>query len=256
VSEVNGGENGPYMFRDVAKIVEVESLRSVILEIVEPDALQDRYNNKIIFSPGDILRGEIHFDVSLLETAQGGDLVLVSRGSGITMDTSREPRTFWSNGIGPYTNIPPELTLDQVRALAAKGGALQAFDLPNLRPSLLNSTMGGYNPTLCGIEGGYRLSISFNGTTNPDSGIKATSLESIWENGWSGIDIRYSDVDEFIRKHPSRPADEVEFLGNPQIKSDGIESIVINATLSGDEEREESLLGVYKTHCRPCILLS
>ena len=101
--EINGGENGPYLFKDVAKIVEVESLRSVIIEIVETDALQDRYNNKNIFSPGDILRAEIHFDVSLLETAKAGDLVWVSRGNSIALDTSREPHTFLSNGIVAYT---------------------------------------------------------------------------------------------------------------------------------------------------------
>ena len=101
--ETNGGENGPYMFKDVARIVEVESLRSVIVEIVDPDALQDRYNNKNIFSPGDILRAEIHFDATLLETAQAGDIVLVSRGNSITVDTSREPHTFPCNAIDAYT---------------------------------------------------------------------------------------------------------------------------------------------------------
>ena len=101
------------------------------------------------------------------------------------------------------------ITLDKLRALAAKGDTLKASDLPNLRPSLLSSRMGGYNPTVYGVEGGYRLAISFNDTMNPDSGIKSMSLESIWDNGGSGIDIRYSDVDEFIRTHPSHPADVV-----------------------------------------------
>ena len=102
-----------------------------------------------------------------------------------------------------------DITLQQLRELAAKGDALKASDLPNLRPSLLSSTMGGYNPTLYGVEGGYRLLISFNDTMNPDSGIRSTALESIWENSGSGIDIRYNDVDEFIRTHPSHPADAV-----------------------------------------------
>jgi len=85
------------------------------------------------------------------------------------------------------------LTLDDVRALAAKGDALQYTDLPNLRPSMLSSTMGGYNPTLYSVEGGYRLLVNFTNTVSPESGIRSIQLESIWENGGSGIDIRYSD---------------------------------------------------------------
>jgi beta-lactamase regulating signal transducer with metallopeptidase domain len=102
-----------------------------------------------------------------------------------------------------FVNI--ELTLDEVRALAAKGGALASHDLPLLRPSPLSSFSGGYNPTLYGVEGGYRLLISFNDTANPENGIKSTALESVWENGGSGIDIRYNDVDAFIAAHPSSP---------------------------------------------------
>jgi hypothetical protein len=101
------------------------------------------------------------------------------------------------------------MTLDEVHELAAKGDSLQASDLPNLRPSMLSSSIGGYNPTLYGVEGGYRLLINFNDTVNPDSGINSATLESIWASGGSGIDIRYGDVDEFIRTHPSRPADVV-----------------------------------------------
>ena len=29
------------------------------------------------------------------------------------------------------------------------------------------------------------------------------NLESVWESGGSGIDIRYGDIDEFLRNHPS-----------------------------------------------------
>ena len=99
-----------------------------------------------------------------------------------------------------------QLTLDEVRMLAAKGDDLQYSDLPNLRPSMLSSVMGGYNPTLYGVEGGYRLLINFNDTMNPESGIRSTALERIWDNGGSGIDIRYNDVDDFIRANPSYPA--------------------------------------------------
>ena len=102
------------------------------------------------------------------------------------------------------------LTLDDVRALAAKGDSLQYLDLPFLRPSPLSSVMGGYNPTLYGIEGGYRLLINFNDTLDPKNGIRSTALESIWEIGGSGIDIRYNDVDEFIKANLSHPANSAE----------------------------------------------
>jgi len=37
-------------------------------------------------------------------------------------------------------------------------------------------------------------------------GFTQLSLERIWDSGGSGIDIRYNDVDEFIRLNPSYPA--------------------------------------------------
>jgi len=103
-------------------------------------------------------------------------------------------------------NLLYSMTLDELHTLAAKGDGLKHSDLPLLRPSMLSSTMGGYNPTLYSIEGGYRLLIHFNDTLNPENGIRSTSLESIWESGGSGIDIRYSDVDAFIRANASNPA--------------------------------------------------
>ena len=99
-----------------------------------------------------------------------------------------------------------QMTLDDVRVLAAKGDALQYTDFSFLRPIILSSTMGGYNPTLYGVEDGYRLLVNFNDTLNPEKGIKSVMLESIWESGGSGIDIRYNNVDDFIRANPSGPA--------------------------------------------------
>ena len=101
---------------------------------------------------------------------------------------------------------PKQMTLDDVRAFASKGDALHYTDFPFLRPSALSSTMGGYNPTLYGVEGGYRLLIHFNDTLNPGNGIESAMLQSIWESGGSGVDIRYNDIDEFLRTHPSHPA--------------------------------------------------
>ena len=107
----------------------------------------------------------------------------------------------------PVANTPDfigvVLSLDDVRALAAKGKALQHSDLPPLRPSILSSTMGGYNPTFISVEGDYSLLISFNNTMDPESGISSILLRSIWDE--TSIDIRYRDVDEFIRMNPSHP---------------------------------------------------
>ena len=99
-----------------------------------------------------------------------------------------------------------QLSLDDIRALAARGDALVYTDLPFLRPSPLSSIMGGYNPTLYNVEGGYRLLVVFNDTMNPENGILSIQFERIWDNGGSGIDIRYNDVDEFIKANPSNPA--------------------------------------------------
>ncbi|MCL2152890.1 MAG: DUF4362 domain-containing protein [Oscillospiraceae bacterium] len=98
-----------------------------------------------------------------------------------------------------------QITLDELRELAAKGDALQYSDFPFQMLSL-SSQLGGHNPTVYGVEGGYRLVVNFKDTLNPDDGIGSVSLERIWDSGGSGIDIRYSDVDEFIRTHPSNPA--------------------------------------------------
>jgi beta-lactamase regulating signal transducer with metallopeptidase domain len=133
-------------------------------------------------------------------------LILSLSGITVTLGAGRTKTVNTSQIASDYDGmINPELTLDDVRALAAKGGALTSKDLPSLRPSFLSSFYGGYNPTLYSVEGGYRLLISFNDTTNPESGINSVSLESVWENGGSGIDIRYNDVDEFINAHPSSP---------------------------------------------------
>ncbi|MCL2154021.1 MAG: DUF4362 domain-containing protein, partial [Oscillospiraceae bacterium] len=151
------------------------------------------------------------------ETLNGTDIFIIN-GKTILMTYDENLRVNQINYNGEsVVNTPgsddyvvwSQLSVDDVRALAEKGEALQASDLPNLRPSLLSSTMGGYNPTLYGVEGGYRLLVNFNNTTNPESGIRSIQLESIWQNGGSGIDIRYNDVDEFIRMNPSHPADTV-----------------------------------------------
>ena len=92
------------------------------------------------------------------------------------------------------------LTLNNLRELARKGDNLVFENFKDFKgvdfSSNFNYLIMGY-----GVEGGYRLIVHTNGDQ-----IDSANLESIWEGGGSGIDIRYSDVDEFIKGHPSSDA--------------------------------------------------
>jgi beta-lactamase regulating signal transducer with metallopeptidase domain len=94
-----------------------------------------------------------------------------------------------------------EMTLDDVRELAAKGDDLLFEDLRQYKGGNVSSNLSRYI-MVYGIEGGYRLVVHSNPTGKPDT----VYLESIWENGGSGIDIRYEDVDVFLRNTPSQEA--------------------------------------------------
>lgn len=92
------------------------------------------------------------------------------------------------------------LTLDEIRALAQKSDALTFEDFKAFRGADASSNLA-YHIMVYGVEGGYRLIVRTDGRQ-----IDGASLESIWESGGSGIDIRYDDVDQFIMEHPSSPA--------------------------------------------------
>jgi len=110
-----------------------------------------------------------------------------------------------STGLGfrEFMGHITELTLDDVRALAKKGDALEFEDLKKFKGTDLSSNMN-YHVLLYKVEDNYRLIVHMDGKK-----IDSTSLERVWDNnGGSGIDIRYSDVDEFIKNHPL-PEDQV-----------------------------------------------
>ena len=94
-----------------------------------------------------------------------------------------------------------QMGLDDVRELAAKGSNLLFEDLRQYKGMNVSSDSNRYI-LVFGIEGGYRLIVHSNPTGKPDS----VNLECIWESGGSGIDIRYNDVEEFIKTNPSQPA--------------------------------------------------
>ncbi len=111
-----------------------------------------------------------------------------------------------------------EMTLDDVRQLAAKGDNLLFEYLWQYKGGNASSSHDRYI-MVYKIEGGYRLVVHSNSTGRPD----AVNLESIWESGGSGIDIRYNDVDEFLSANPSQDAvteEEAQNIGQTKLKAD------------------------------------
>jgi beta-lactamase regulating signal transducer with metallopeptidase domain len=96
------------------------------------------------------------------------------------------------------------MTLNDVRMLAQKGDALKFEDFSDFKGGDASSNIN-YNIMVYGVEGGYRLIVRSDGKH-----IDSANLERIWDSGGSGIDIRYSDVDEFVKSHPSSEATKSE----------------------------------------------
>ncbi len=90
-----------------------------------------------------------------------------------------------------------EITMDDVRELARKGDDMAFEDLKTFNGADVSSNFN-YHIMVYGVEGGYRLIVRTDGKH-----LDNVDLESIRESGGSGIDIRYNDVDEFIKNHPS-----------------------------------------------------
>lgn len=111
-----------------------------------------------------------------------------------------------------------EMTLDHVRRLAGKGDDLLFEDLWPYRGGNASSSHDRYI-MVYKVEGGYRLIVHSNSTGRPDM----VNLESIWESGGSGIDIRHNDVDEFLSANPSQDAiteEEAQNMGQTKLKTD------------------------------------
>lgn len=104
-----------------------------------------------------------------------------------------------ANGISPnetpYSGNPygEEMTLDDVRALSAKGAELTFEDLAPFAGGDVSSNMNSVL-MVYGVKDDYRLIVSGKGKGKPDR----ADLEHIYANGGSGIDIRYYDVDAFL----------------------------------------------------------
>ncbi|MDR1539004.1 MAG: DUF5301 domain-containing protein [Clostridiales bacterium] len=104
---------------------------------------------------------------------------------------------FWNDDINGK-----DMTLEDVRVLAEKGDDLLFEDLREYKGGNVSSIFASYL-MVYGVEGGYRLIVSADASGGKPG---RADFESIWDSGGSGIDIRYGDVDEFVRTHPSHPA--------------------------------------------------
>ncbi|MDR0380996.1 MAG: YobA family protein [Oscillospiraceae bacterium] len=89
------------------------------------------------------------------------------------------------------------MTLEEVRILAQKGEALRFEDFRPY-PGTDVSSNRDRHLMLYGVEGGYRLIVDSARSGRPDR----VELESVWETDGSGLDIRYGDIDAFLREHP------------------------------------------------------
>ena len=145
-------------------------------------------------------RAAIIISVALILCAGGAAIAL---GAGRAASTEGdEPRAFampddWLGNLDGVT-----MTLDDVRALSAKGDDLLFEDFQHYQGGNASSTIGHYLMVYA-VEGGYRMIVIVDSSLSekPDS----VMLQSIWDGG-RGIDIRYYDVDAFLNANPSHPA--------------------------------------------------
>jgi len=105
-----------------------------------------------------------------------------------------------------------EISFDELRTLSAKGDELSFDDLATAYNwvNFSSRLYGDYNMSFS-VEGGYRL----HALAGENKVLTLVVLERIWDGGGTGIDIRYDDVDKFIKANPSTPAltvDEMKAL--------------------------------------------
>lgn len=90
-----------------------------------------------------------------------------------------------------------EITLDKVRELARNGDALTMEDFKDFK-GVDTSSNPGYHIMEYSVEGGYCLIVETDGER-----LNNVNLESIWLSSAGVVDIRYNDIDEFVKSHPS-----------------------------------------------------
>jgi len=149
------------------------------------------------YEPGNTIKG-YHFTC----TWDGNECeyVFIVRGdAGITMtnSTDYEPQSL---DPAPTDMLNGRrMTLDDVRGLAAKGDGLLFEDMRQYQ-GVNHSTIPGRYIVVFDVEGGYRLLAHSNLSGKPD----AVYFESIWEYRGNGIDIRYEEIEAYLRSNPSQ----------------------------------------------------
>jgi hypothetical protein len=87
----DGGESDAFMLIHQAKIVEIESARSVIVEVIKPlTAYADDYS----FAANERIRATFQIDEPQIAEMKVGDIVRLSHGKGAGIDKTQEPYTF------------------------------------------------------------------------------------------------------------------------------------------------------------------
>ena len=100
-----------------------------------------------------------------------------------------------------YNNDGKEIiTIEELYVLAAKGEALTFEDLNAYQWFNFSSTEYYYILGF-GVEGGYRMPVNADAFRK----IISADLERIWDERGTGIDIRFNDLELFLRENPSQP---------------------------------------------------
>ena len=104
------------------------------------------------------------------------------------------PASTWEEAEAVTGKYSRRITLEELRRLAAKGDSLVLDEFKKFSGISAGTNSNPYL-MVYGVEGGYRLIVS------ADSGgmLGSVMLESIWEEGGNGIDVRYENLDAFLK---------------------------------------------------------
>ncbi len=97
-----------------------------------------------------------------------------------------------------------KLTLDDILIFSQKGEALTFEDFKGFGGADVSSNTN-YHTMLYAVEEDYRLIVGTDGNS-----IDRAELQRKWDKNTSGIDIRYEDPAEFVKRYPPRKAEGLE----------------------------------------------
>lgn len=97
-----------------------------------------------------------------------------------------------------------KLTLDDILIFSQKGEALTFEDFKGFGGADVSSNTN-YHIMLYAVEEDYRLIVGTDGNS-----IDRAELQRKWDKNTGGIDIRYEDPAEFVKRYPPRKAEGLE----------------------------------------------